>query len=117
MTLLKAPLLPKTTDREVEYRDKAIRELYGMLMGNPFIEGRMIKGENGETTGVDFTSGTPKLLDHGLGRAVQGFIEVQIAGRDGDVPVLEPAYTSTVDLTKQLRVRPNNTARCWVWVY
>lgn len=110
---LKAPMLPSTLNREIEYRDKAIRDLYQALVGNVFVDGRML----GMPDGISFTSGTAKVIDHGLGRAIRGWIEVQLAAQSGNAPVLKPTYLSTIDLTKQFRVTPTNTGICGVWVF
>lgn len=115
-------VLPAAPDREQLARDEALEKLRSELAAKAVLRGRLITGERdsssptGLSDGISFTAAAPKVIDHGLGEECGGWIEIALADQSGR-PDLMPSHTAGIDTTKQLRVTPTNTARCWLLVF
>lgn len=118
---MRAPLLPQAVvpfsgDADQVKRDAAVEALRGELAVKVLLRARLITGERddaapgGLTDGVSFTSGTAKVIDHGLGEECIGFIEVRMPSETAG-PALAPTYDATLDPTRQIKVTPGATAK------
>lgn len=114
---MKPVRLERFSDKQLNSLSTAIRDLQAPLLDNPFINGQFLtQVVSGETTKkFSFTAATSYLLDHGLGRKIQGLIE--ISGYNTGAPPRIYIDPSTEDNTKQVRVTAQATGSCWIWVF
>jgi hypothetical protein len=99
------PVEPKHID-ELGRQVSAVR---AQLAAIPTLTGRLIES-------IAWSAGVAQVIDHKLGRAIRGWWEVTPA--DGTARAdLAPAHVATVDLSRQVRITPTNTATSHLWVY
>jgi hypothetical protein len=60
----------KTDDIDLRFLQDAVNETLNMIVRREILDGKLIKN-------IALTTGTPKTVDHGLGRVVQGWIAVR----------------------------------------
>ncbi len=83
-----------TGDRELEQMQRESARLAQRSNACPFLSGNLVKG-------LVFSGATPLTIDHGLGRAPQGFIVVRSYGTTAG-PVPREATAQPPDMTRQI---------------
>ena len=115
---MKALKFERFTDKQLNNTVQNIRDIHAVLLVNPFIDGRFITQVSGGITTNKFTfvAGTAQTLDHGLGRTVQGVVEIAGVGC-GIPPRIYDISASTLDLTSQITLQAAASGSCWIWVF
>ncbi len=107
---ISAPNIPVMSDRLMGYLRDAILGLVRELQASPVVDSVL-------TESVTFTAANEvKVVDHKLGRAAVGWVEVVAPDSDGICfCVARPA--AGADLTKQFRVENTNAGACRFLVF
>lgn len=102
------PALKKTRSENVDVRrlEDAVDDVVRPLSSNPLLDGRLIEG-------VAITSGTTKLVDHGLGRAWRGWYVVD---RNANANVYRDT-ASRAEASRQLALLASATVTVTLWVF
>jgi hypothetical protein len=108
--------LERFADRQLNSIVSALRTIVGNINENPFSNGRFVtQTVNQLETRVFTFSGSDQVIAHGLGRTIQGLIEVN--GKDCGVPPRVYMNPGSEDLTKQVNVSSATSGSCWIWVF
>lgn len=102
--------LPSFSDSTVQRLADKLREVADALRADSFVgDGQLLEG-------LEFTAGTPRLIEHKLGRRIRGWVEVTPADATGRVGLV-PSHNSTTNLASQFRVTPTSSGTCHIRVF
>lgn len=97
----------QTGNRQVGQLQSDIAGGTQQLRQGPFGDGVLV-------TGLSFSGGTSKVVNHGLGRDIQGWVVVRIQG-DAASTGFTLVETASDDKTCTLLPRTTATAAIWFW--
>jgi hypothetical protein len=109
----------RTGDRVVDDQTRRLASAVQSAAASPLGEARLLVTDTDGSDGLAFTAGTPRLVDHGLGRPVRGVLEVlRPSDTAGARPNVSAAHSATtVDLAKQVRLVSASNGRCYLLVF
>lgn len=99
------PRLTKVVDSEARRFQESVRLSFEKLSGVPFLDGTLIED-------VTITTGTPKVVNHGLGREPVGFL---VLDRDANAIVWQS--TTTVNYANRMTLNSSANVTISLWVF